>query len=133
MFRTLKHANEVRSQPLWLAGEDERDWGRRPAMGSGCNSRLWEDLGLLGKAWECTGMLKFSLGSSELWVWWCNSDGFSLLLFAGQSKWDGGGRQGVEVVERVGRLLCQGRWQGMAEELVAGARKDDEVVSGVRW
>ena len=39
-------------------------------MGSGCNGRLWEGLGLLGKAWErtrevggCSGMLEFSLGA----------------------------------------------------------------------
>ena len=61
-------------------------------MGSGCNGRLWEGLGLLGKAWERTGMLEFSLGSSELWVWGCVTVMGALVLFAGQSNWDGGGR-----------------------------------------
>ena len=98
--------------------------------GVGEKGRRWVLIATAGyrKAWKRTMMLEFSLGSFKLWVWWCVTVMGALVLFAGQSKREGRGKRGAEAVERAGRLQCQGRWQGMAKELVAGARKDDGVV-----
>ena len=78
-------------------------------MGSCGNGEVWE-------AWDCSGMHNGEWGmlvkasiltrGSQLWVWWSNSDGFSLFCsLANASGKDVVAGRGAESVDRAGFML----------------------------